>query len=706
MSIIQQIREKYAAVSIVIIALSLVGFILMDALSSQTRIFGNRSNEVGKVNGNAIEINDFDSRLSDFENNYRAQGMEVNEAMRQQLIEMLWNNTVEETILQEEYDKLGLRFTASDLDRALFGNNPPPVLAQQYVDKNGQYDAVAARQFVNSLKRKKANDPQRVFFEKNIIDYLISNGLRSKYTALISGSAFYPKWMNDKELADNSMMASFSYVAIPYSTINDSAVKVTDADINQYIQKHKAEFKQELSRIINYVVFDASPTAADSAATLSALNALAPQFAAATDVQQFLNVNNTAIPYFDGFVLQSKLQIPNADVIRQLPVGGTYGPYLDGANYVIARMMEKRNMPDSVKCRHILISTRDAQTGATLLSDSAAQKRADSIAAAVAKGADFKALAAQFSGDPGSKDNGGEYTFSSQQFGSLARPFAEFVFYNAAGSKKVVKTDFGYHYIEVLEHKNIEPAYKIAYLARPIDPSDETISNASNAATRFASESQNEAAFENNVKKQNLAPRVAEVKPSDFTIVGLGNARRLVRWIFENKVGTVSEPESLGDSYIVALIKEEKPEGLSAPKDVRAFVEPIVRNEKKAEMIKAKIGNSRDLNAIAKTFNVSVQRADSVSFSSPFIPGIGSEPKVTGAAFDSELKGKVSAPIAGNMAVYLLKPENVMLTPLANADYAQRRLQMEMMMKQNNAYRAVDALRRAATIKDNRIKFY
>lgn len=706
MSIIQQIREKYAAVSIVIIALSLVGFILMDALSSQTRIFGNRSTEVGKVNGNAIEINDFDSRLSDFENNYRAQGMEVNEAMRQQLIEMLWNNTVEETILQEEYDKLGLRFTASDLDRALFGNNPPPVLAQQFVDKNGQYDAAAARQFVNSLKRKKANDPQRVFFEKNIIDYLISNGLRSKYIALISGSAFYPKWMNDKELADNSMMASFSYVAIPYSTINDTAVKVTDADINQYIQKHKAEFKQELSRIINYVVFDASPTAADSAATLSALNALAPQFAAATDVQQFLNVNNTAIPYFDGFVLQSKLQIPNADVIRQLPVGGTYGPYLDGANYVIARMMEKRNMPDSVKCRHILISTRDAQTGATLLSDSAAQKRADSIAAAVAKGADFKALAAQFSGDPGSKDNGGEYTFSSQQFGSLARPFAEFVFYNAAGSKKVVKTDFGYHYIEVLEHKNIEPAYKIAYLARPIDPSDETISNASNAATRFASESQNEAAFENNVKKQNLAPRVAEVKPSDFTIVGLGNARRLVRWIFENKVGTVSEPESLGDSYIVALIKEEKPEGLSAPKDVRAFVEPIVRNEKKAEMIKAKIGNSRDLNAIAKTFNVSVQRADSVSFSSPFIPGIGSEPKVTGAAFDSELKGKVSAPIAGNMAVYLLKPENVMLTPLANADYAQRRLQMEMMMKQNNAYRAVDALRRAATIKDNRIKFY
>lgn len=706
MSIIQQIRERYAAVSIVVIALSLVGFILMDALSSQTRIFGGQSSVVGEVNGTDIEITDFDARLTDLETNYRSQGMDVNEEMRQQLIEMLWNNTIEETLLKEEYEKLGLRFTASDMNEALYGKNPPPVLAQQFVDANNQYDANAARQFISTLKRKKADDPQRVFFEKNIVDFLISNGLRTKYTALLAGSMFYPKWVSDQELADNSSIASINFVAVPYASISDSAVKVTDEDINNYINKHQAEFKQEKSRTLNYVLFDASPSASDTAATLNSLTALAAGFINALDAQQFLNINNTAVPFFDGFVLQSKLQIPNADSVRSLPVGGVFGPYLDGPNFVIAKMLEKRSMPDSVKLRHILVSTRDPQSGSVLLADSVAKNRADSIALAVAKGSDFKLLASQLSGDAGSKDNGGEYTFGSQQFGSLAKPFAEFVFYNSPGTKRVVQTDFGYHYIEVLDHRKVEAAYKIAYLAKTIDPSDETINNASNAATQFASESQNQSSFEANTKKQNLTPRVAEVKPTDFNVVGIGNARRLVKWAFENKVGKVSEPESFNNAYVVAVIKEEKKEGVARAQDVRAFVEPTVRNEKKAEQISKKIGNNQSLTEIATLFNTTVQKADSVSFASPFIAGLGSEPKVIGAAFDTKLKGKVSAPISGTAGVFLVQPLSVGRIPSGDADYVSRRLQNEAMLKQNTAYRTIDALRRAAKVEDNRIKFY
>lgn len=706
MSIIQQIRERYAAVSIVVIALSLVGFILMDALSSQTRIFGGQSSVVGEVNGTDIEITDFDARLTDLETNYRSQGMDVNEEMRQQLIEMLWNNTIEETLLKEEYEKLGLRFTASDMNEALYGKNPPPVLAQQFVDANNQYDANAARQFISTLKRKKADDPQRVFFEKNIVDFLISNGLRTKYTSLLSGSMFYPKWVSDQEVADNSSIASINFVAVPYASISDSAVKVTDEDINNYIKKHEAEFKQEKSRTLNYVLFDASPSASDTAATLNSLTALAAGFINTPDAQQFLNINNTAVPFVDGFVLQSKLPIPNADSVRSLPVGGVFGPYLDGPNFVIAKMLEKRSMPDSVKLRHILVSTRDPQSGAVLLADSVAKNRADSIALAVAKGSDFKALASQLSGDAGSKDNGGEYTFGSQQFGSLAKPFAEFVFYNSPGTKRVVQTDFGYHYIEVLDHRKIEAAFKIAYLAKTIDPSDETINKASNAATQFASQSQNQSSFEANTKKQNLTPRVAEVKPTDFNVVGIGNARRLVKWAFENKVGKVSEPESFNNAYVVALVKEEKKEGVARAQDVRAFVEPTVRNEKKAEQISKKIGNNRSLTAVATMFNTTVQKADSVSFASPFIAGLGSEPKVIGAAFDTKLKGKVSDPISGSAGVYLIQPLNVGRIPSGDADYISRRLQNEAMLKQNTAYRTIDALRRAAKVEDNRIKFY
>lgn len=707
MSIIQQIREKYAAVSIAVIALSLVGFILTDYFAGRGTGAGSQPSSIGTVNGKDVDITVFNDRLTEMENGYRQQGMDVNDEMRQQLIEMLWTNEIEETILTAEYEKLGLTFSGADLNDALYGNNPPPVLAQQFKDQQtGAYDVNAARQFINSMRKKKANDPQRMYVERNIIDYLIQNGLRTKYGAMIAGSAFYPKWLSDKDINDQSSIASISYVAVPYTTISDSAVKVTDEDINAYVRKHKNEFKQEESRAISYVIFDAAPNAGDSAFALTEVNKQYAAFAASTDPAQFLVANNSTTPYYDGFVLKSNLQVPNADSIRNLPVGGVFGPYQDAGNYVIAKMIAKREMPDSVKSRHILIGTKDPQSGQVIMDDSTAKAKADSIAGAIAKGADFATLAAQFSTDPGSKDKGGEYEFSSQQFGSIAKEFAEFIFYNPKGSKKVVKTDFGYHVMEVLEQKKIEPAYKIAYFSRAVEPSDETISAASTAAAQFAAESRNAKQFETAVTSKKLVPRVAEVRPNDYTIIGLGSARSLIKWVYENKTGNVSEPTNLGDKFVVALIAEAKEEGLPDAKTARIQVESIVRNQKKAKEIIAKIGNNRDLAAIATAFKTNVLTADSISYFSPFIPGIGMEPKLTGAAFNPAVKGKVSEPIPGNSAVYVINTTNVGLMPAGNADYSGRRMQMEQGMKQNGPNAALQALTKAATVKDRRIKFY
>ncbi|MFN8265382.1 MAG: peptidylprolyl isomerase [Chitinophagaceae bacterium] len=706
MSIIQSIREKYAAVSIAVIALSLLGFILMDALSSRTRMFGGNKSTVGKVNGTKIEIASFDTRLSELENNYRQQGMQVNDEMRQQLIEMLWNNEVEETLLKNEYDKLGLTFSSVDLNDALYGDNPPPVLAQQFVDKaTGAYDANAARQFINSLRKKKANDPQRQYIENNLIGYIISNGLRTKYNALLTGSVFYPKWLNDKDIAEQNSIASISYIQVPYQTIADSTVQVTDADINQFVNKHKNEFKQEKSRTLSYIVFDAAPSAADSNSTMKAIGDLKTAFASAADAGQYVTANGTSIPFFNGYTLKSKMQMPNADSIQNLPVGGVFGPYLDNGSYVMARMIEKRQMPDSIKCRHILIGVKD-QNGQVIMSDSVAKQKADSIAKAIAGGADFKTMAAQFSTDPGSKDKGGEYEFTSQQFGNLAKEFADFVFYNPVGSKRVIKTDFGYHYIEVMEQKKFEPAFKVAYMAKPVEASDETINDASTAATQFASESRDLKSFDATVRKKGLSPRIAEVKTTDYTIVGIGSSRRLIKWAFENKVGTVSEPESIGDKFVVAAITEDKPEGLPSAKTIRPQIENIVRNYKKAGLIIAKIGNNRDLNAIATSFNTTVSRADSIYFNSPFIPSIGTESKVTGSAFNPKLKGAVSEPIAGNSGVYVIKGESISLLPVGEADYKLRRAQMEQTLKNNLSYKLTESLRKGAKVVDNRIDFY
>jgi peptidyl-prolyl cis-trans isomerase D len=707
MSVIQKIREKYAAVSIAVIALSLIGFILMDALSSRSSLFTGNQTVIGEVNGEEINIKDFDADLNDYENNYRQQGMEVNENMRQQLIEMLWNSKIDEILMEKEYQKLGLEYSAADISNALYGDNPPPALAQQFKnEKTGAYDAEAARKFINSLRKKKSDDPQRQYVEKYLINDLMKNGIKNKYNSLLSGTVYYPKWLHDLDIKNENNIASFSYVNIPYTNITDSTIKVTDEEILAYIKKHTKEYEQEESRSISYAVFDAAPTANDSTIIKEALQSQKETFRVATDNEQFLNANGSTLAYSNAYVLSSKIQVPNADSIKTLNEGALYGPYLDANNFVIAKMVGKRSMPDSVKCRHILIATKDAQSGQPTLTDSVAKKRADSIAAVVNSGGDFRSLAAQFSNDPGSKDKGGEYDFSSQQFTNLAKPFAEFIFYKAKGSKEVIKTDFGWHYIEVMDQKNFETAYNVAYFAKAIEPSNETINAASTAATQFASLCRDQATFDKNCEVKKITPRLADIRSSEYNIPGLGNARQLIKWVYENDKGVVSEPEGVGDKYIVAVIKDIKEKGLMDAASARNRVEPILIAKKKAKQIIDKIGNNRDLNAIATSFNVQVQRADSITFASPFINGIGSEPKVTGTVFNDALKGSVSAPIAGSGAVFLIKTESTGMKPAQDLDYASRRTQNEQGIKGSISYRAAESLKKAAEIEDNRIKFY
>ena len=90
----------------------------------------------------------------------------------------------------------------------------------------------------------------------------------------------------------------------------------------------------------------------------------------------------------------------------------------------------------------------------------------------------------KYSEDAGSKEKGGKYEMFPQA--QMVGPFNDFSFDNSVGTKGVVKTDFGYHYIEVLKQTPRSPAYKIAYLSKAILPSSETIGAASAAAAAFA----------------------------------------------------------------------------------------------------------------------------------------------------------------------------------------------------------------------------
>jgi peptidyl-prolyl cis-trans isomerase D len=260
-----------------------------------------------------------------------------------------------------------------------------------------------------------------------------------------------------------------------------------------------------------------------------------------------------------------------------------------------------------------------------------------------------------------------------------------------------------------LSQRKLEPAYKIAYLAKKIEPSTETDQNASGLANQFAGESRNQKAFDENVQKKNLQKLLApDILPAESMIPGLGSNRLFVRWIYDDKtsLGDVSDPYSIGDKYIVAMITEINHEGTMGVTKAKALVEPILRNRQKAELIIKKIGTATTLETIASAAGQQVQKADSIGFASPYIPNVGQEPKVIGSSFNKQLQGKpASAPIGGNGGVFVIKVDQVSAKSNASADSEQLRSSQQRQQQSLASYRAVEALQKAAKIKDNRSKF-
>lgn len=695
MSVIQSIRDKGAWVIFGIIALALIAFILQDGVGRGRS--ANNNTDMGKVNGVKIERLAFEEKLAMQERMYGAQG-----AQREQLIGSVWNQEVERIVLQQEYEKLGLQVTSKELTDILFGDNSP--LKNEFTDpKTGEFKVAEAKQAFAQIKKSK-NAEQVNMINSAYIEPTIEQALRTKYQALLQQSAYVPKWMVEKQMADNNAIASISYAFAPYNSIADSTVKVSDDEISAYVSKHASEFKkEEETRGIAYVSFNAAPSSVDSATVLNQLKSYRTEFATTADTKGFLNKVGSDLPFYDSYFGKSKLQMAMKDSLTSLAVGNIYGPYLDGGSYVMAKMVGVKNWPDSVTVRHILIGTANPQTGQQIKPDSVGKKQADSIAAAIKGGADFNALCIKYSDDAGSKEKGGVYPYFEQ--GKMVMAFNDYVFNNPVGSKSVVKTEFGYHYIEILGQKNFGPAYKIGYLAKPIVASNETVSAANTAAAQFASSSKNKKAFDENALKSNLQlMTAAEIKANDNQIVGIGASRTLVRWAYDNSVGTVSEPTEVGDRYVVAILTSVNKAGTMSAAEARPLVEAIVRSTKKAKIIIDTKFKGTTLEALAGSVGTLVQRADSISFSTPFIPNLGSEPKVIGAAFNKALQGKISEPIAGTSGVFALRVENNSAKP-ATADAAtlkQNLIQTARMA----AYRGADALRKSATIVDNRSKFY
>ncbi len=708
MQIIQTIREKGAVIVIIVIALSLIGFILMDARQGAGGLFGSMSTKIGKVDGENIDLNYFNKRFDEMEarNGQRATGSQTD-----QIREQVWNQIVAEKIFESEAGKLGINFTSAELSQALLSSDPSNPLMQEQgmVDPaTGKLDITKAQTALNNIKKSKGD--QRDMINAQIVDPLRLNSVVGKYSALISSSVYYPTWMQEKDNSEANNFAQISYVNIPYNVISDSTVKVTDDDVNAYVKKHPGLFKQDAGRMISYASFSQNPSPDDSAKIKQLVADLVVPFETDSVPANFVLKNGSTIEYNDQYQTKSQFNNPHIDTIIAMGKGKVFGPYVDPAtkSYAIAKVVDVKMLPDSVRARHILIPSVDRQTGQEIRSDSAAKKLADSLLTAIQAGSDFTALAQQFSTDLGSKIKGGDLGYFAN--GAMVPEFNEFCFNNPVGAKKVVKTTFGYHVIDITGQKGTSPAYKIAFVGKEIIPSDVTINAASLEATKAAGTG-NKAGLEKFLAQNglHLTEVPSLIKENDFNIPGLQDARSLVSWAFKAKIGEVSDPLTVGDNFIVATVDKVYKEGLQDAATARPGAEAIIMKEKKTGLIIKKIGENPTLDAAAAAYGKSIQEAgadSTLTLASQVINGLGVEPKVIGASFNKSYQQKPSPAFGGANGVYVLKVNSILSKPALSPDVLKQQAISKLNMLRGQVGNWYEGLKNMAEIKDNRSKFF
>jgi peptidyl-prolyl cis-trans isomerase D len=685
MAVLSKIRQR-SFFLIIIIALALFSFVLADVIQSGT--FSTGANDVGSVNGTDIEAQQFMQNVAMIEK--QGQGTSTTQAMNS-----AWEQEVRRIILTEEFEKLGLKIGSEQLINVIKQN---PNLAQnpQFLNAAGQFDE---NKFKESLKGIKNAPDQTQWlqwkeFEKNIERYAVEQ----MYNTMIKSGVYTTKAEGKFQYQLENDKADFDFVSVSFSTVNDDQVKVTDAEIIDFMKKSPKKYKSDNTTSLEFVLIENKPSKEDEQSMLSSISEVKTKFDSVANVGEFVNANSD-IKFDSTYLAKKDLPLDYQEQLFNLPVGGVFGPYVFNGHQCISRMIGRKGNA-SAKASHILLAYKGApQSAATRTKEEAQALANDLLAQVKANPGNFAMLALTNSDDPGSKNNGGEYDNITP--GQMVPQFNDYVFNNAVGSIGVVETDYGFHVIRVMDKYD---AVLMGTVAQKIQPSDATIDAIYTKASQLEADANENSDFAALAKKAGLEVIPAtNLKGYDEYVQGIGSQRDIVRWSFnkDTEIGDVKRFE-VPQGFVIAKLKDKNESGLLPIDIAKQSVEPIIRNQKKAEIIKKKMTGA-SLEAVAKASGASVQPAIGVTLKMPVLPNIGSEPKVVGKAF-ALAAGKTSEIIEGNSGMFMVRAKAVTKAPEAPS-YATYITQDRTQNQSYSVSKAYTALKDKADIKDNRANF-
>ena len=701
MAILSKIRQR-SILLVLIIALALFSFVLADVIKSGG--FSGGSNNIGSINGAKFEYQEFMSKVANVEK--QQQGISGTQALNS-----VWEQEVRKALLSEQYDNLGLLLGKEQL-MTVIKSDPQLSQSPQFLNAAGKFDDKKFAEYINSLQSAPDQTQwnQWKAYEIQIEDF----AKEQMYNTLIKSSVYTTKSEGKLKYERDNNKVDFDYVALAFSTVSDDQVKVTDEEIIAYMKKNTKKFKSDNTRSVEFVLVENKPSVADEAAMKSKIdgfvngkiemkngvNETIPSFASATNLADYVN-KYSEIKFDSTYVAKKDINPQFAEQLYTLTSGQVFGPYTDNGYSKLTRVAGRKSGA-TAKVSHILIAYKGAMQAApsVKLTKEEAKAKAEGLLAQVnANPSSIAMLAMMNSDDQGSKQNGGVYDNVAPK--QMVKPFDDFLFGNPVGKTGVVETDFGFHVMKV-DGKN--DAILLASVALKVQPSEQTEDANYNKALKVEADAManglEKAAKTSNLK---IAP-VVSVKAYDENVANLGLQRQIVTWAFneETNINDVKRFDIANLGFAIVKLKSKNDDGILPLELAKQSVEPLIKNQKKTEILKKKMTGTT-LEAISKTTGSTISPAVAASMASPVIPNLGYEPKVVGAALGLA-PGKTSKVIEGNSGLFMVRTKTLVKAP-AVKDFKSQIDQLNQQARGSASYRVIQGLKDKADIVDNRSKF-
>ena len=715
MAALGKIRSK-GGILVAAIGLALFAFLAEEAFRSCNGIKSETRQQIGEILGEKISVQDYQKLIDEYQSaiKFTMQRDNLTEDELNQVKDQVWQQLVNNRVLEADAKKVGLTVTEQELSNVLNDGTNPMLAQTPFVNQQtGRFDINALQQFLDGYNKAKASNSPQLEQMQTIYDYwlFVEKNLRTqllgqKYQALLASCVLSNKAEAKMAFKDNNEESDIQLASLAYSTIKDADVKVTDEDLKAKYEELKPAFRQNTeTRDIKFVDYQIKASASDRNAIVKEMNELQKQLATATDPSLVISKSGSMIPYL-GLPVSSKAyqQYPDiASKIDSLAVGTTGVTENKQDNTLnIIRVMSKAQLPDSVQFRQIQVAANTPEE---------AHAKADSIQKALAGGADFVAIAKRY-GQTGEK-----VWFTGQQYEAAPsmsednRTYIEALLNGEVNAIQNVALTQGNIILQVVDKKAMKTKTTAAIIKKLIDFSKATRSDAYNKFSEFVAKSATAADLEKNASKYGYhVQSLNDVSTSIHYVAGVHGTRDALKWLFDAKQGDVSPLYECGDNdhLMVIVLSAIHPKGYRSWDDpqVKEILKREVIKDKKAEKLMAKLKGVNSI-AAAQAKGAKVSTVSQITFAAPaFVQATGSaEPALSGAVA-ATAAGKFSKnPVKGNAGVYVFQ---VVKKALRAGSKYNEAMAMQQAAQQNMQFLSnfMQDLILKANVVDNRYLFF